>query len=149
MASCQPNVTCDESNRHDYITDFNCSLGIDEEELDDALKSFPSAHASFAAFMAFFLVIYIHERWKAFTYSTRVVIRPLLQLAILAVYWWSALTRVSDFVHHPLDVVAGLILGTLVALASWPHFLELQRDIKKAEADNSNNHETSLKFSIK
>merc|ERR1711981_1504641 len=88
MAMCQPNVTCDESNRHDYITDFRCLALSDEEELEDALKSFPSAHASFAAFMAFFLVMYIHERWKAFAYPTRAVFRPLMQLAILALYWW-------------------------------------------------------------
>ena len=141
MAFCRPNVTCDDSNRHELITQFRC-LNLDaEDQLEDQLKSFPSAHASFAAFMAFYLVLYVHERFKVFSYSVqRSMLRPFIQLAVLAVYWWSALTRVSDFVHHPMDVLAGLILGTSVALWTWLHLIEILTDIDQS-------HKT-LKFSI-
>jgi len=136
MAVCLPNVTCDDSNRHELITQFSCT----EQQLEDQLKSFPSAHASFAAFMAFYLVLYVHERFKTFSYSQRSLSRPFLQLCILAIYWWSALTRVSDYVHHPIDVLAGLLLGTLVALWSWTHLRDMLTDIDQT-------HKT-LKFSI-
>ena len=130
-------MTCDDSNCHELITQFRC-LNPDAE---DQLKSFPSAHASFAAFMAFYLVLYVHERFKVFSYSVqRSMLRPFIQLAILAIYWWSALTRVSDFVHHPMDVLAGLILGTSVALWTWLHLIEILTDIDQS-------HKT-LKFSI-
>ena len=88
MAFCRPNVTCDDSNRHELITQFRC-LNLDaEDQLEDQLKSFPSAHASFAAFMAFYLVLYVHERFKVFSYSVqRSMLRPFIQLAVLAVYW--------------------------------------------------------------
>jgi len=139
MAICNPNVTCDNSNRHKFITQFRCKDSSDEE-LEDQLKSFPSAHASFAAFMAFYLVLYVHERFKTFNYSQRSLLRPFLQLCILSIYWWSALTRVSDYVHHPVDVLVGLLLGTLVALWSWTHLTEMLTDIDQT-------HKT-LKFSI-
>merc|ERR1719384_310861 len=43
MDTCQPNVTCsDNANRYVYITQFKCLNA--NEELEDALKSFPSGH---------------------------------------------------------------------------------------------------------
>jgi len=140
IATCQPNVTCNAANKHEYITQFRCSNLTSEDELEDSLRSFPSAHASFAAFIAFFLVIYIHERFKTFLYSQRCLWRPFLQLIILSIYWWSALTRVSDYVHHPVDVLAGLSLGTLVALWTWPHMVDCLNEIDQKHK--------SLKFSI-
>ena len=84
--------------------------------LKDILKSFPSAHASFAAYVAFFLAFYIQERFRVFPNTFKTVIGPFLQLSIISIFYWSALTRVSDFVHHPVDVLAGLLLGTIVAI---------------------------------
>ena len=31
--------------------------------------------------------------------------------------WYCALTRVSDYKHHPTDVLAGGVLGSLVAVS--------------------------------
>ena len=89
--------------------------------------------------MAFHLVLNFHERFKVFSYvGQRSPLKPFLQLCILAIYWWSALTQVSDYVRHSVDVLAGLLLGTWVALWS---FEELLKDIDQT-------HKT-LKFSIK
>ena len=99
-----------------------------EEQLEDALKSFPSAHASFVAFVAFFIVFYVHERFKAFR-SLKTTLRPFIQLIVIGLCWWSALTRVKDYVHHPIDVLAGLLIGSGVALWSWPFMNELLLDI--------------------
>ena len=81
--------------------------------------------------MVFCLVLYLHERFKVFIYyaGQKLLLRPFLQLCILAIYWWSVLTRVSDYVHHPVDVLAGLLLSTCVALWSWTHLIELLKDI--------------------
>ena len=104
------------------------ALSANEEELEDALKSFPSAHASFSAFVAFFIVFYVHERLKGFS-SIKTTLRPFIQLIVLGLCWWSALTRVKDYVHHPVDVLAGLLIGSGVALWSWPFMNELLLDI--------------------
>lgn len=118
LAFCNPNVTCDETNKHAYITDFKC-LALSEDKLGDAFKSFPSAHASYAAFVAFFIVFYVHERFAAFP-DFKCTLRPLVQLLVLAICLWSALTRIKDFVHHPIDVFAGLLLGAFVAFWTRP-----------------------------
>lgn len=137
MALCQPNVTC-VAGSLEFITQFTC---LNAKEKDDLFMSFPSAHASFAAFMAFYLVLYIHERFKHFNYATRSITAPFLQIFLLAIYWWSALTRVSDFVHHPTDVLAGLLLGTLVAFWTWPHMVDMLQTIDQG-------HKTAAKFGI-
>ncbi len=124
--TCQPDVECHgDVNAVKYHVDFTCKSGISAEELDDARKSFPSGHASFAAFGALFLVLYLHKRLSTPTFPVCIVtsVRPLIQLILLASAWWSAITRVTDYVHHPIDVVAGLVLGAIVALWSFSHLL--------------------------
>ena len=79
-------------------------------------------------FVAFFIVFYIHERFRSFG-SVKTTLRPFLQLIVLGLCWWSALTRVKDYVHHPVDVLAGLLIGSGVALWSWPYMNELLHDI--------------------
>ena len=140
MAYCQPNVTCDSNSKFTYITNFKCLNLASQEELEDALKSFPSAHASFAAYVAFFLAFYIQERFRPFPATLKTVLGPFLQLLVIATFWWSALTRVSDYVHHPLDVLAGLLLGTLVACWTRHQLKILLNDIDQ-------NHKT-LKYSL-
>ena len=39
------------------------------------------------------------------------------QIVLICYAWFCALTRVSDYKHHPSDVMAGAVLGTVVALA--------------------------------
>ena len=40
-----------------------------------------------------------------------------VQIMLICYAWFCALTRVSDYKHHPTDVLAGGLLGTLIALA--------------------------------
>ena len=140
MAYCQPNVTCsDSSTKFKFITNFKCLNLNSQEELEDALKSFPSAHASFAAYVAVFLAFYIQERFGVFPQIFKTVLGPFLQLIVIATFWWSALTRVSDYVHHPVDVLAGLLIGTLVACWTRHHLKVLLNDIDQ--------HGKTLKYS--
>jgi len=130
MDTCRPlieNVTCANITGYKFITTFKCMSGS-QEDLEDALKSFPSGHASFVGFVAFFIVFYIHERFRSFG-SVKTTLRPFLQLIVLGLCWWSALTRVKDYVHHPVDVLAGLLIGSGVAFWSWPYMNELLHDI--------------------
>ena len=44
------------------------------------------------------------------------ILRPFLQFMIYALAIYIALTRVSDYRHHPGDVMAGTILGNVFAV---------------------------------
>ena len=38
------------------------------------------------------------------------------QVILLTYAWYCALTRISDYKHHPTDVLAGGLLGTVIAV---------------------------------
>ncbi|VDK35046.1 unnamed protein product [Dibothriocephalus latus] len=42
--------------------------------------------------------------------------RNFLQVAAIATGTYVAITRISDYKHHPTDVLAGILIGTLVAV---------------------------------
>lgn len=90
-------VSCRQSHRH-----------LEEE----ARKSFFSGHASFAMYTMLYLAFYLQAR---LTWRGARLLRPALQffLVLLAVY--TGLTRISDYRHHPSDVVTGYIQGALTA----------------------------------
>ena len=41
-----------------------------------------------------------------------------MQLACYASAFWVALTRVKDHMHHPGDVIAGALIGTLLQVSN-------------------------------
>ena len=41
-----------------------------------------------------------------------------MQLACIASAFWVALTRVKDHMHHPGDVIAGALIGTLIQVST-------------------------------
>lgn len=67
-------------------------------------KSFPSSHATLAFAMAFGLLLH-NRKWG----------ETLLAVAVLV-----ALSRVAAGVHYPSDVLGGLAIGALAALATSP-----------------------------
>ena len=83
--------------------------------------SFVSGHSSIAACSAAFVIFFLQSRlgqihrrqsWKGARY-----LLPMAQLAAASAAVFTALTRISDYYHHPEDVVAGFILG--VATMYW------------------------------
>ena len=80
-----------------------------------------SGHASFSFYCATFLILYLQARLNKFPDSTSKmistlkqilkVLRPFLQFAIFSLAFWIALTRISDYFHHPLDVTMGSLVG--------------------------------------
>jgi len=51
---CQPNITCDDSNKTKYIEDFTC-IGDKPKKFTDSRLSFPSGHSS----LSFYCMIYL------------------------------------------------------------------------------------------
>ena len=44
------------------------------------------------------------------------VLRPFLQFSMIILSFWVSLTRISDYFHHPLDVIMGAIVGIAFAI---------------------------------
>ncbi|KPP72580.1 lipid phosphate phosphohydrolase 3-like [Scleropages formosus] len=89
-----------------YIPQVTCNQSI--KMVEEARKSFFSGHASFAMYTLLYLAARL-------TWRGARLLRPLLQffLVLLAVY--TGLTRISDYRHHPTDVLTGFLQGALTA----------------------------------
>ncbi|KAF2757028.1 putative lipid phosphate phosphatase 1 [Pseudovirgaria hyperparasitica] len=91
----------------------------DNDQIDDALESFPSGHttAAFAGFV--FLSLYLNAKLKLFSnhhtpmWALILVFAPILGAVLIG----GALT--IDEYHNWYDVVAGAIIGTMFAFAAY------------------------------
>lgn len=102
-------------------TKYNCASGYitadvctgDESLIREARLSFPSGHASFSSYSMIFAILYVQARlqWR----SVR-LLRPLVQLVLFYMAFYTCLSRVSDYKHHWSDVLAGAIIGILTAV---------------------------------
>jgi len=131
LTLCQPAYTdeiCKDEHGYPVFVTLNDSLvclGMEgdttEKMLKDARMSFMSGHSSFSFYCATFLVFYLQARLNKFpetslefvNRSVKIlkVIRPFVQFGISILAFWIALTRISDYFHHPMDVVTGCIVG--------------------------------------
>lgn len=96
------------------ISDDACSSMAMKEKLLDARKSFPSGHASISACGAIYFIIYLQIRflWRK---QIRIIL-PILQVGVVCAATFVCVSRVTDNKHHFSDVIAGAILGTVVAI---------------------------------
>ncbi|KAM6471232.1 phospholipid phosphatase 3-like isoform 1-T2 [Liasis olivaceus] len=109
LAVCRPNFTLTSCSAG-YMEDYLCTGSHAKEK--EARKSFYSGHASFAMYTMMYLVFYLQAR---FTWRGARLLRPLVQFVLLMLAMYTGLTRISDYQHHPSDVIVGLLQGALVA----------------------------------
>lgn len=114
LAVCQPDVQCNGTSRdpHQYILDYKC---VSEEGFAAAQSrlSFPSGHSAMALYAAVFTVLYMERRlhWP----ERAMVTKTAVQALVVALAWFTALSRIMDHKHHWGDVTTGSIIGALVA----------------------------------
>ncbi|XP_065214919.1 phospholipid phosphatase 3-like [Planococcus citri] len=108
-----------QNNTHQYISNYTCPNG--EDAADKSRDSFPSGHAGFSFYAAVFTVLYLQKRLKFGTLFWK----PLIQCCILLLAWWASLTRVMDNHHRLSDVIAGIFIGSGIAIVNviWVHSL--------------------------
>ncbi|KAH3888811.1 putative phosphatidate phosphatase isoform X2 [Dreissena polymorpha] len=94
-----------------HIEDFEC-LGKEANEIREMRLSFPSGHASFSTYVAVYLVIYIQ---KHVTFFRRYLFRSVVQALLIYLAWYTCLSRITDYKHHPSDVIAGAVIGSTTA----------------------------------
>ncbi|TRY90827.1 hypothetical protein DNTS_009005, partial [Danionella cerebrum] len=93
-----------------YISDVTCRN--EPKIVEEARKSFFSGHASFAMYTMLYLAFYLQARlsWRGAR-----LLRPLLQFMLVMLAVYTGLSRISDYRHHPTDVLTGFLQGGLTA----------------------------------
>ncbi|XP_074642980.1 phospholipid phosphatase 1-like [Tubulanus polymorphus] len=115
LATCKPNITFSNCTKgFTNLSIDNCqNKQVYAWEIKSSFCSFPSVHAALSAYSMVYLVIYLQARLKV-TFS--VLFCPLLQAGAICVAYYIALTRISDYKHHWVDVIAGSFLGILLGV---------------------------------
>ena len=123
LAVCNPNVTCNANNtqlNEDYVC-LGTKLFGDWKRMNDnemrgtnqAMRSFPSGHASYSASFASFAILYIEKRMKLS--NEFVLLKPSIQLIWVGISAFVAFSRVREYYHHLQDVIFGAFLGSFVS----------------------------------
>jgi len=142
LTVCKPDMSdevCKDSNGYPiFVMDYTCSATTEEELkiVREARKSFLSGHSSFSFYSATFIIIYLHARLssrsrietskkgvdegKGVTVSRFFLrglktLRPFIQFGCFIGAFYIALSRISDYRHHPTDVITGIIVGVIFA----------------------------------
>uniref|UniRef100_A0A1A7YX92 Phosphatidic acid phosphatase type 2/haloperoxidase domain-containing protein n=1 Tax=Iconisemion striatum TaxID=60296 RepID=A0A1A7YX92_9TELE len=94
-----------------YVSQVTCRQP-NAKLVEEARKSFFSGHASFAMYTMLYLAFYLQARvsWRGAR-----LLRPLVQFLLVMVAIYTGLSRISDYRHHPTDVLTGFIQGGLTA----------------------------------
>ena len=99
-----------EIHHQRYVDEVDTCTTLDRNVLKEARLSFVSGHASTSFYAAVFLSIFMNS------YITEWSVRILLQITHILLAIWISITRITDYMHHPEDVVFGCILGIFTAL---------------------------------
>eukprot|EP00096_Caligus_rogercresseyi_P014012 TRINITY_DN6563_c0_g1_i1.p1 TRINITY_DN6563_c0_g1~~TRINITY_DN6563_c0_g1_i1.p1 ORF type:complete len:283 (-),score=49.21 TRINITY_DN6563_c0_g1_i1:736-1584(-) len=116
---CRPDFENLDCSTRSYISNYTCmgnpELFHSPEEIktrvNDAHLSFFSGHASFSCQSVTFIILYLHARTRGRREGLLLV--PLIQLSFGIFAFYTSLSRVADYKHHPTDVIAGAIFGVL------------------------------------
>ncbi|KAM4530607.1 phosphatidic acid phosphatase type 2D [Odontesthes bonariensis] len=94
-----------------YVSQVTCRQP-NQKMVEEARKSFFSGHASFAMYTMLYLAFYLQARlsWRGAR-----LLRPLVQFLLIMIAIYTGLSRISDYRHHPTDVLTGFIQGGLTA----------------------------------
>lgn len=93
--------------------------------IQEGRRSFPSGHSSSAFYGCVFLVLFLAGKSRAFTFASTLphsgtLYSRLLKLGLaiwpLFLCFFIAISRWEDHWHHPTDIIAGSVIGTILAL---------------------------------
>ncbi|XP_046387977.1 phospholipid phosphatase 1-like [Ischnura elegans] len=108
---CIPDVECPPGEPLRYIEHYGCR-GTDEDLIREARLSFPSAHSALAFYSMAYLSYYLQCRIPRLWLFPRAGLQAFLFLAAAL----TAISRVSDNMHHWSDAAFGSAAGFLWCL---------------------------------
>lgn len=94
-------------------------------QLRDGFRSFPSGHSSISFAGNAFLSIYIMGKTRLFN-EKAYVWKVVLALIPVFLAGWIACSRVTDYRHHPFDVMAGSAIGIAAAIFSYKQWFSFK-----------------------
>ncbi|XP_052774841.1 phospholipid phosphatase 1-like [Mya arenaria] len=115
---CRPNFN--RSLCPGYISDYTCT-GREHGagKIRNSRQSFPSGHSSLSMYIAVYFSIYIQRRLQV-TFSR--ILKIFLQFGLVFLSLVCGLGRIQDNKHHPVDVIAGFLVGLSSAMLVF-HFV--------------------------
>jgi phosphatidate phosphatase len=114
--------------------DFECN-SPNKSEIDESRLSFPSGHSSTVFYTAIFLILFINKTWNKRSIG---FIPQFVQFVLFAFAFFTALSRVVDHKHHPTDVLAGSVLGIVVAVFTYYYLNQFYKKHNFKSKYNSN-----------
>ena len=125
-----------EIHHQRYVDEVDTCTTLDRNVLKEARLSFVSGHASTSFYAAVFLTIFMNS------YITEWSVRILLQITHILLAIWISITRITDYMHHPEDVVFGCILGIFTALLVHRYSKKDENKVHEYEMKTINEDDT-------
>ncbi|XP_044740202.1 putative phosphatidate phosphatase isoform X2 [Chrysoperla carnea] len=136
--ACLPDINCNlTENLHKYFVNFECK----RSSAKDMRLSFPSGHSSHMMYTMVYLTLYLQAR---FIWRGSKLLKHLLQFGCLSLGIFTCLTRVSDYKHHPTDVLAGALVGTTTALVVATFISDLFQSKRQYKSTKTYNTDTEM-----
>lgn len=146
MEVCKPDIMCSDNLTSVYHLVYTCQADTSHQYhkiIEEARRSFPSGHSSFSAAVMAFNILYIQLRYTRFNSrlkfkgkvlnasfdTSATYLRPFLQIIAMGVASFIAMSRVTDYHHHLIDVLVGLLLGTTIGLLVGEHSMKWIRTL--------------------
>nr|CAD7594122.1 unnamed protein product [Timema genevievae] len=115
LDTCQPDVAVN-CTAGSYMPVFTCTnKNFTSWDTKDSTKSFPSGHAAISVYTALFLMWFTQRRVP---YNTTYLLVPWIQCMCVVWAMLCSFSRITDNRHHWWDVLAGSILGVIVAIST-------------------------------
>lgn len=96
------------------VTDFTCTNpNLTPKTLLIISRSFPSGHAGLAAYFAVHMIWFLQRRFRQMNATFLI---PAIQGALLGYMLFCGVSRIADHAHHSVDVLFGLLFGSLFAV---------------------------------
>lgn len=125
-ARCNPNIDCTSvSSLDSYVENFTCmNSQLRPRDLSYIATSWPSGHAAVMFYSMLFTMIYLNKAIPTLLVKTshrlqnkfNVMLPYTIYAFMTSLAVFVSLTRVSDYHHHPTDVLSGSILGSIIAI---------------------------------
>ena len=147
FAMCSPNwedINCGTKSDSNFITNYECQGGNPDklfelsqamhkspEELSFVFKrhahtSFFSGHSSVAWSSAMFIYLYLKGSFQGKKHgSLAFSLVKWIQLISIGLATWVSYTRITDFWHHPTDVLVGSLVGMLCQYVNVKYLMQL------------------------
>ena len=116
----------------------------EEKDINFAMTSFPSGHATAAWACYFFLFLYLNAKFKPWSNRMGSFAKLMMTMWPLVAALLVACSVVTDYHHHWYDAVAGAIIGILTAFCGYRAVYASVWDFRYNHIPLSRNEEVDL-----